>query len=620
MGRIPIVAPMCGFAGYFTRSTDPEPIADRLPRALRALSHRGPDDVGTWFSEDRRVGLTHARLAVIDREGGAQPMRDPDTGVVVVANGEIYNFREMGEEHARRGRAPATRSDTEALTTGFALDGTDVLPRLRGMFAFAAYDPRTDRVVLARDRMGQKPMVYAHLPGGGIVFASEIGALLCLLNHTPEPDPEALSIYLSFGYIPAPFTAYRGVRKLPAAHFILAGRAHPEAYWNRPAPDGAFTHPREAEAAIREAIEDAVRVRLVSDVPIGAFLSGGLDSGAVVAAMATSLDAPVRTFTIRQPQDEYDESPLAREVSERYGTEHEEITIEPPDVEEIPSILGRFGEPFGDSSALAQALIAKAARPHVTVALTGDGGDEAFGGYDRYSILGRLAGRAGRVLAALRPLLIGRWRRAGRIAAMAPWRRYYEFYEIFNGSTRDDLLWKRAVRAKAEAPARFIFDLYNSFPGSELDRMLGTDSTTWLPDDLNPKVDVTSMAVALECRSPLQDHHLVETCARIPAAWQVRGGRRKVLLRAAVADRLPASVLTAKKRGFAAPVEHWFRGDLAGFLESKLRGEALASLNLVAPEAVEQVIASLTTGSPTGRPRIRAFVLLALALWAETVA
>jgi len=610
---------MCGFAGYLTRSGDPEALAERLPRAVRALAHRGPDDEGIHLSEDRRLGLGHARLVVIDKEGGAQPMTDPETGVVVVANGEIYNFREMGEEHEARGRKPVTRSDTEALATGFALDGTDVLKRLRGMFAFAAWDPRTDRIVLARDRLGQKPVVYAHLPGGGIVFASEIPALLLLLGETPEPDREALSIYLSFGYVPAPFTAYRGVRKLPAAHFLVAGREHPEAYWHRPSPDGTFKDRGEAVAAIRAGIEDAVRARLVSDVPIGAFLSGGLDSGAVVAEMAASLPVPVRTFTVRQPQAEYDESHLAREVAERYGTEHEEIAIDPPEVEEIPSILGRFGEPFGDSSALAQALIARAARPHVTVALTGDGGDEAFGGYDRYSILGRLAGPAGKVLATLQPLLLGRWRRAGRIAAMPPWRRYYEFYEIFDGAARGDLLLSRAFRSHGEAPPRFLHDVYHSFPGSELDRMLGTDGTTWLPDDLNPKVDIASMAVALECRSPLEDHLLVETCARIPAAWQVRGRRRKVLLRAAVADRLPRSVLTAPKRGFAAPVEHWFRGDLAGFLESKLRGRALASLHLVKPEAVERVIASLSTGSKTGRPRIRAFVLLALALWAETL-
>ncbi|MEN8150964.1 MAG: asparagine synthase (glutamine-hydrolyzing) [Planctomycetota bacterium] len=610
---------MCGFAGYLSRAGDPAPFAERLPRAVRALGHRGPDDQGIFTSKDRHVGLGHARLNVIDPEGGAQPMTDPETGVVVVANGEIYNFRELGEEHEARGRPPRTRSDTEALLTALALDGTKALSRLRGMFAFAAYDPRADRVVIARDRMGQKPVVYAHLPGGGIAFASEFDALLTLLGETPEPDSEALSLYLSFGYVPAPYSAFRGLRKLPAAHFIVAGREHPEAWWRRPAPDPAFADDRAAAEAIREAIADAVRARLVADVPIGAFLSGGLDSGIVVAEMAEALATPVRTFTVRQPQPEYDESDLARSVAERYGTEHEEIVIEPPDVEEIPRILGRWGEPFGDSSALAQALISRAARPHVTVALTGDGGDEAFGGYDRFSILDRIGGPGGRMLAALRPLLFGRLRRAGRIAAMPPWRRYYEFYEIFNGGARDDLLTPHAAAKHGEASARFLFDLYTSFPGGETDRMLATDAATWLPDDLNPKVDIASMAVALECRSPLQDHLLVETCAKVPAGRHVRGNGRKRLLLKAIGDRLPAPVLAAKKCGFAAPVEHWFRGDLAGFLSSKLEGDALRSLGLVRPEAVKETVAGLTTGSRTGRPRIRTFVLLALALWAESV-
>jgi asparagine synthase (glutamine-hydrolysing) len=608
---------MCGFVGYLTRSGDPGPFAERLPQALGLLAHRGPDDSSLHFTPDRRTGLAHARLAVIDETGGAQPMEDPETGAVVVTNGEIYNFREMNEQHEARGRPPRTRSDTEALLTGYALDGLGVLPRLRGMFAFAIWDPAAERLVLARDRLGQKPLVYALLPGGGIAFASEIPALIQLLGGTPEPDREALSLYLSFGFIPAPYTAYRGIRKLQAAHLLLSGATHPEVWWRRPPPNPTPPNSSETVAAVRERLESAVRARLVSDVPIGAFLSGGLDSGTVVALMAAAADRPVRTFTLRQPQEEYDESDLAREVSERYGTEHTEITIDPPDVEEIPGILSKWGEPFGDSSALAQALISKAARPHVTVALTGDGGDEVFGGYDRFSILSKVTGVRGNLLASLKPVLIGRYRRAGEIAAMPPWRRYYEFYEVFNGGARRALLSPPFHSETGELPARFLHDLYLSFHGDELDRMLATDSSVWLPDDLNPKVDIASMAVALECRSPMQDHDLVETCARLPASRHVRGDRRKILLREVAKDLLPESVLGAEKRGFAAPVEHWFTGDLAGFLESKLTGPALADLGILRPEAIEETVASLTTGSRTGRPRIRTFVLLSLALWAE---
>jgi len=607
---------MCGIAGYFVPNGVEPPDRSALERALRTLGHRGPDASGVWIADDRRVGLAHARLVVIDPDGGAQPMVDPETGCVVAANGEIYNFEELKRGHAEHGRPSHTRSDTEALLLGFALEGPRVLNSLRGMFAFAAYDPRDGTLLLARDRHGQKPLYHAATPGGGLVFASEARALFALLAHAPEPDEEALSIYLSFGYVPAPRTAWRGVRKLPAAHFLLAGREEPDRYWRRPAP--AKTAPRREEAAeeLRERIRDAVHQRLVSDVPLGAFLSGGLDSATVVAFMAEASGEPVRTFTVKNPHPEYDESATARAVAERYGTRHTEITIDPPDVEEIPQILGRFGEPFGDSSALAGALVSRAAREHVTVALTGDGGDEAFGGYDRFRILSRID-RVPRLLGRLlRPVLRGRGRRVAELSGMEPWRRYYEFYESFNSGTRERLLTDRFREARGDAPADFLRRLYLSFPGGEPDRMLATDASTWLPDDLNPKVDITSMAVALECRSPLQDHLLVEACARVPAGRHLEG-RGKALLRLAVADLLPPAVLAGKKRGFAAPVEHWFRGDLAGFLESKLTGKALASLDLVRPEAVGEVVAGLTKGTATGRPRIQVFILLALAIWAE---
>jgi asparagine synthase (glutamine-hydrolysing) len=255
----------------------------------------------------------------------------------------------------------------------------------------------------------------------------------------------------------------------------------------------------------------------------------------------------------------------------------------------------------------------------VTVALTGDGGDELFGGYDRHSILGRIRGLKASLLASLKPVLTGRWRRAAEIAAMPPWRRYYEFYEIFNGGLRRELLTPSFLSEAGELPARFLHDLYLSFHGGELDRMLATDSTTWLADDLNPKVDIASMAVALECRSPLEDHKLVELCARLPASRHVAGNRRKRVLREVAKDLLPASVLGAEKRGFAAPVEHWFTGDLSGFLESKLRGPGLRKLGIFKPGTVEEVVTSLTAGSRTGRPRIRTFVLLSLAIWAESL-
>jgi asparagine synthase (glutamine-hydrolysing) len=605
---------MCGIAGYIASRAEAAPGPDRVRRALAALAHRGPDGEGLWLSPDGRVALGHRRLAVIDPEGGPQPMVDPETGAVAVVNGEIYNFREILRD---LGRAPRTRSDTEAFLAAYARHGRKVFGKLRGMFAAALHDPRSGELLLARDRLGEKPLVYAALPGGGLAFASEIRALRLLLPRKPSLDEEALSLYLAFGYVPAPYTAFREIRKLPPAAFLAAGGGAPEVWWRRPAPERAPRDPREAVEKIRVLAREAVRSRLVSDVPVGAFLSGGLDSGIVVALMAEA-GGTVRTFTVRTPQPEYDEGPLARLVAERYGTHHEEIRIDPPPVEEIPELLGRFGEPFGDSSAVAQALVCRAARGAVTVALTGDGGDEAFGGYDRTRILTRL-GRTPRLLARLaRPLLPGRLRRAAELAAMPPWRRYHEFYECFNGGARERLLTPRFAERYGDAPRRFLRAIFLEAAGGDADRMMATDFATWLPDDLNLKVDAMSMAVALECRAPLEDHPLVEACARVPAALHLRG-RGKALLRAAFGDRLPPEVLAGRKMGFSAPVEHWLAGDLDGFLAAKLESPALRALDLVRPEAVRETVASLETGSRTGRPRIRVWVLLALALFAESL-
>ncbi len=608
---------MCGFLGYQVPESVTPPTEERLLNALALLSHRGPDGEGVWFSPDRRVGLGHARLAVIDPVGGAQPMVDPISGTVLAVNGEIYNFGELGRELAVAGRTPRTRSDTEVLLLGYAEHAEKILPRLQGMFAFAVYRPEEGRVLLVRDRLGQKPLFHAALPGGGLAFASELRALTALTGQTLEPDLHALSLYLSLGYFPAPFTVWRGVRKLPAGHLIRAGEERSTAWWRRPAPEPAPLDLETTAEELRERMREAVRSRLVADVPVGAFLSGGLDSATVVSFMAEETPGPVRTFTVENPHPEYDESAVAREVAERFSTDHQAIRIDPPDVEEIPDLLRGFGEPFGDSSALATALVSRAARRHVTVALTGDGGDEAFGGYDRFSMLSslnRIPRAVGRVLSHF---VGGRPRRALTLSGMEPWRRYYEFYESFNGGFRERLLSPRLRGEHGQATENWLQDLYESFPGGEPDRMLAVDSTTWLPDDLNHKVDLTSMAVALECRSPLQDHLLVEACARIPADRHVTKRSKKALLRRVMRGRLPDSVFSGRKMGFAAPVEHWFAGDLAGFLQAKLSGPALRELDLVRPEAVAQVVESLTSGARTGKPRIQVFILLALALWAE---
>ncbi len=611
---------MCGFVGWYAtaQAEGPAPDRERLARATALLAHRGPDGEGTWIAEDGSCGLGHRRLAVLDLAGGAQPMATPDARWHIAFNGEVFNYRELRADLEREGESFATASDTEVLLRLLARRGTRAVPALRGQFAFAAYDAKERVLLLARDRLGEKPLFTA-MRGGRLYFASTLDALRAIGDLPREPDPEALSLYLSFSYVPAPWTAWRAARALPAGHLLLGtarGTWAPEMWWFPPAPGtfrGSF---EDAAEALRTALREATRRRLLADVPVGAFLSGGLDSTAVVAA-AVAVAGRVRTFTVRHPDPRYDESGEAAALARHLGTDHETLDAVLPGPEDLRRLLLGFGQPFGDSSVPVTAGIAAAARRRVTVALTGDGGDEVLGGYHRHAYLGMLDRVPSGTAALLRRVAPGRLRRALDLAAMPEARRYYEFYECFNGGAREALLLPGFAARHGDLPAQWLAGIYDGSGGMDpVDRMLRTDLRTHLPDFMNVKVDVSTMAHGLEARSPFQEPEVVDLGLSLPSSYKVAGFRGKRVLRAAVERDVPAGLLPRRKRGFASPVEEALRGPLLEEARRLLapRGP-LAALEVVRPEVPPRLLEEHLAGR--AHHRIRVWVLLALAAWAE---
>jgi asparagine synthase (glutamine-hydrolysing) len=606
---------MCGLAGYVRLRPGGEPADpdDTLRRAAGLLGHRGPDGEGFYLDPEHRVGLAHRRLAVIDLEGGVQPMSSETGDVHLVLNGEIYDFERQRRELEARGHRFRTRCDAEVALHLYEEHGPACVERLRGMFALAVWDGPRRRLLLARDRLGQKPLAFS-LGGDRLAFASELPALRVLADSGGGLDEEALALYLAFGYVPPPRTIEPGLERLRPGERLLVedGEVRRETYWRL--PDAVPLAGSEEELADRfeERLREAVLLRTVADVPLGAFLSGGLDSLAVVTFLAEA-GGRVRTLTVRSPLPEHDESAAARRVAEHLGTEHVEIPPEDIGVEDILAVLRAFGEPFGDSSAVPTWAISRAARRHVTVALTGDGGDELLAGYHRHRY-GLLLDRLSRWPVGPARGLPGRVGRAARLAAEPAWRRYFEMYDVLNRGWRERVL-EAGFAARAKETARtFLRETYDGVTAADpLDRMLRTDLATWLPDDLCVKVDIASMAHGLECRSPFLDHRLVETAVRIPSSLKLRGRTHKRILRRVLGRRLPRDLLPTEKRGFAAPVESWLRGSLRTLLRERLLEGPLGDLGLFRREGLERMIREHESGR--ANHRIRLWVLLALAEW-----
>jgi len=607
---------MCGIAGYLRLSEAPSTGArpaelPDLERMTRVLTHRGPDSEG--FFRDPGVGLGMRRLRVIDLETGDQPMADESGEVTVVYNGEIYNFRELRAGLEERGHRFRTRCDTEVLVHGYREWGDELPERLRGMFAFALWDRRRRRLLLARDHFGIKPLYYARL-GDLLLFGSEIKSLLAVPELPRELDPEALDQYLSFLYVPEPRTLFRAVRALPPGHLASCGNGGVEIrrYWRyRPRP-GGFRSRTEAIDAVREGFEDSVRAMLVADVPVGLFLSSGIDSASILAMMARHADGPVRTFSIGfgGAEHRWDELATARELAARFGAEHREFRVDPDVVSTLPEVVRCFDQPFANPTAVILQLLAGEARRHTTVALSGTGGDELFAGYPRY--LGMLLHRRYRWLPGpLRRLAAGLARRLlrdrsdGRPAIQRA-RRFLESGALpfADGYVRmlvavDDER-RRALYTPELAERLSSFDgaafVRDELADGGLDRLLAADVATYLPFNQLAYGDRMTMSRSLELRVPFVDQRLAEVAAAIPLDWHLRRGITKGLLREAMAPFLPPEIVRRPKLGLNLPIPLWFRGELNGWMRSLLAPERLAERGLLRPEAVAGLIGEHESG------------------------
>jgi asparagine synthase (glutamine-hydrolysing) len=602
---------MCGICGLLVPSGRPDPAL--VERMNAALVHRGPDE-GSVDAFGRCV-LGHRRLRVIDLATGGQPVANEAGDVVAVFKGELYNFRELRAElegHEVRGSG-----DTPVIPHLYEESGADFASRLEGMFAVALWDAARERLVLARDRVGKKPLLWTQLSDGTLAFASELKALLRLPDVRREVDPEALDAYLALQYVPAG-TALRGVEKLPPGHLLVAedGAVRVERYWSL-APRDERLEETEWLERVRETVGAAVRRRLVADVPLGALLSGGIDSSIVVAEMARA-GGRVRTFTVGFGDERYDERAYARAVAERYGTEHEEIVVEPDVTELLPRLARSFDEPLGDEAALPELVVSELARQRVTVALTGDGGDEAFAGYERYAAVG-LAGRVavpgvGTAARALR--WVGRREprsranRAGRLlelGALPAAERYGRLMEVFPAELRAQL-WEPGFVARPRPSWELLGPAEEGVSG--LQRL---DVRTYLPGDLLLKADIASMAHSLELRSPLLDHAVLELGVSLPHSLKVDGRRGKVALRRAFADALPPAVARRGKTGFGVPIARWFREELQPLARDVLLGETARARGQLRPTAVARLLDDHLSGRADHAHRL--WCLLMLELW-----
>lgn len=632
---------MCGIAGA-AWSEGAEPLARPvLQQMTDHLRHRGPDQDGMHESSALALGglgetvgaaLGFRRLSIIDLEGSHQPMSNEDGSVWLVFNGEIYNYQVLRRRLEGAGHTFRTRGDSETLLHLYEDEGPEFVRRLEGMFAAAIWDRRRRQLVLVRDRLGKKPLVY-RLEPGRLLFASELKSLLAVPGVPRELDPSALDAYLAYQYVPHPHTIFRGICKLPPAHYAVYrnGTLSIHRYW---APDFNYEQDLPVETyaqELRERLTAAVRKRLQSDVPLGAFLSGGIDSSLVVGLMSRLCTEPVQTFSIGFPVPEYDETSYARAVARRFGTQHREFRVEPSAVEILPQLVWHFDEPFADSSAIPTWYVSKLTREHVTVALTGDGGDELFCGYPRYLAV-QVAAWYDRWPAAVRQLLASRfWQRlpAGtrqkswlrkfkRLAgalAQPPVRRYFDWVSIFNEAARANLYSDGFLASLPDRdPCESLETAFRAAARRDpVTQAALADLLTYLPCDLLTKVDIASMAHSLECRCPFLDHHVVELAAAMPLRLKLRRGRGKWILRRAFADLLPPAVRRRNKMGFGVPLDHWFRTELRDFARDVLLDPATLARGYFQPSAVQKLLDDHLAGRFDHSYRL--WSLMVLELW-----
>lgn len=607
---------MCGIAGIL-HHRDPRPVDPlELARMTERLVHRGPDDEGVYTSGP--VGLAHRRLSIIDVKGGHQPMSNEDDTVWIVFNGEIYNHHELRPRLEARGHRYKTDCDTETILHAYEEYGEACVERLTGMFAFALWDQRAGKLLLARDRAGIKPLYYS-FEGGRLAFGSELKALLAAMPSPPRLDVESLDCFLSLSYVPAPWSLFKGIAKLPPGHImtVAGGRAKIRAYWDLSyspkwtKPDG------ELEEEFRDLLTDAVRSHLMSEVPLGVFLSGGLDSGFIVSTMTRRLQVPCRTFSIGyQGASSENELAEARAVAERFGTEHYEYRIGAEDfVMEVPHILRHLEEPVASPAIIPLYYLAKAAREHVTVALSGEGADELLGGYGRYRPM-LLAERLHQLrlmtpaCALLQPLLNGtRPGRFCRAIAQPLDERYLGISSAFGPEEK-----AHGLRLQPFADQRLMQTQlrYHGRTQQEdpLDRMLYFDTKVWLVDDLLLKADKITMASSLELRVPFLDHRVMEFCARLPVHLKMNHSQTKVALRRVLADAFPPAFLNRPKKGFPVPIARWFGGPLRETLAETILDEGSLSRRIFQTRLLQGLLERAADGTEANARKLWALYQL----------
>jgi asparagine synthase (glutamine-hydrolysing) len=617
---------VCGICGIATVGAPPDP--STVARMSRALVHRGPDSDGLFGDES--AAMAARRLSIIDLEGGDQPVQNEDGSVHLVQNGEIYNYRELRAELQRAGHTFSTRSDTEVLVHLYEERGPEFVERLRGMFALALWDARRKRLLLARDRFGIKPLYYEE-DDRRIAFASELGSLIEAPVST-EVDLDALESFLAFNSVPAPMSILKSVRKLPAGHLLLWERGRRELReYAVPRPTSAASirrdGSRELAAELLERLRDSVRAHLVADVRVGVLLSGGVDSSALTAIAAEAAGPGLSTFSLGFEEASFDELKKARLVAKRYGTDHHEIVLGGDVVDQVPEVIAAFDEPLGDSSALPTYLVARLAADHVKVVLSGEGGDELFGGYYTY-VADLLAPRVSALASAARPLVERlpastrkvsfdyRAKRFVRGASLPPLERHHAWKEIFAPDAREELLQRTS--GSGFDPLDVYRRCWAETEGADpLARLQDVDRRVYLVDDLLVKVDRATMAHSLEARVPFLDQEVATLAGALPASHQVRGMAKKRLLRRAVRPLLPRSIVDGRKQGFSIPAAAWLRGELRELAREVLAPDRTRRQGYFHPQAVSAVLDRHLSGREDLSRQL--WGLLSFSLWLDRV-
>ncbi len=621
---------MCGIVGI-ANANSRTASREIIERMNACIVHRGPDDDGFYVNEN--IGLGMRRLSIIDIACGKQPIRNQDKTAWIVFNGEIYNFQELRKDLEKRGHRFYTNSDTEVIIQLYDEYGADCVQHLRGMFAFAIWDERDKSLFVARDRVGKKPLLYSHQPNGDFIFGSEFRALLAHPDISREVNYEAIDSYLSYLYAPAPQTAFKQIRKLEPAHWLRwkNGEIETKRYWQPDFSKKIKISETEAEEETVRILRESTKMRMISEVPLGAFLSGGVDSSTVVALMAQESAKPVKTFSIGFEEQDFSELKYARKVAEHVGAEYNEFIVKPDALEVLPTLVEHYGEPYADPSALATYYVSRETRKYVTVALNGDGGDESFAGYERHLAM-QLGEKYHRLPSFLRQTFIekpinllpaselrrSRLRDAKRFlraASLPKEARYSQWVSTYRPEDKFELYSEEFRRKVAGYDCYKIFrNWFEKANGSGvLSATLLADMMTYLPNDLLVKVDIASMAVSLEARSPFLDHNLIEFAASLPDNLKIRNFELKYLLKKIAAKLVPPEVVYRRKMGFGIPVSHWFRGEMKDFVKQILLSEKFGKRGIANPHFVRKLIDEHTSGKQDHGWKL--WILIMLELW-----